>query len=125
MKVKIRWIADNQGLQETVIEAINVPAAQSQAKALYGNLPNYTCIGTNVISEPRPNKELPTQVSYVEPTQGVDTSGWELIDLAGWCGLMLAALLILIGLLTMPLGLILIGIGVLLIMGVNKVVSGG
>jgi hypothetical protein len=124
MKVKVRWIADGQGVQERVVEAINVRAAEEQMKSMYGSLPNYACIGLDVITEPRPNQELPTHTTYVEPSQSLDTSGWELVDFAGWVVIMAALVLILFGLFTMPAGIIFIVMAALMIRGAIKMVSG-
>ena len=114
MKVKVTWIADNQGRQERVIEAINVPAAESQAKVLYGSLPGYTCIGVNVINETRPNQELTTHVKYANNDSNVNISSWELRDFVGYVILCSATLSIFFGLLILPLGIIPIVLGIFL-----------
>lgn len=124
MKVKLTWMADNQGRRETIIDADNVPGAEAQAKALYGSLPGYVCIGVNIITEPLPNQELPTHVEYTNQPSSIDTSSWELQDFAAWVGLMFSGLLIIFGLATFPFGIILIVLAVLMIRTINKANSG-
>lgn len=124
MKVKLTWTAQNQGRRETIIDADNVPAAQEQLKALYGSIPNFVCLGVNIVTEPRPNQELPTHTEYVNEPSTVDISSWGIREFALYPVLCLSVILGIVGLITLPFGIILIAVAVLLWKGSEKIYTG-
>lgn len=124
MKIKLTWTAQNQGRRETIIDADNVPGAEAQLKSLYGDLPNYTCLGVNIITEPRPNQELPTHTEYVNQPSTVDISGWGVREFALYPVLCFSVILGIVGLITLPFGIILIAAAVLLWKGSAKTYMG-
>jgi hypothetical protein len=112
MKVKLTWTAQNQGRRETIIDADNVPGAEAQLKSLYGDLRDYTCLGVNVITEPRPNQELPTHTEYVNVTR--DDDGPWMSEPRTFLAYILMCVGIIIGFLGLfsgPIGIILITFG--------------
>jgi hypothetical protein len=120
MKIKLTWTAQNQGRRETIIDADNVPGAEEQLKALYGNIPNFVCLGVNIITEPRPNQELPTHTEYINEPPAVDTSSWGIREFALYPVLCFSIILGIVGLITLPFGIILIVAAVLLWKGSEK-----
>ena len=125
MKVKLTWTAQNQGRRETIIDADNVPGAEAQLKCLYGNLPNYTCLGVNVITEPRPNQELPTHTEYVNVASD-DDGPWmtEPRTFLAYILMCVGTLSTLLGLFLLPVGLIFMIPGALLLWAMYKWESG-
>jgi hypothetical protein len=126
MKVKLTWTAQNQGRRETVIDADNVPGAQAQLEALYGRMPDFVCLGVNVITEPRPNQELPTHTEYVNVVSDGDSGPWmseprSFLAYILMCAGMVSALF---GLFLLPTGLIFMIPGVLLVWAMYKWESG-
>lgn len=112
MKVKLTWTAQNQGRRETIIDADNVPGAEAQLKALYGSMPNFMCLGVNVITEPRPNQELPTHTEYVNIPSS--ESGFFLTEARSFLAYILMCVGILIGFFGLffgPIGIVLIAFG--------------
>jgi hypothetical protein len=124
MKVKLTWTAQNQGRRETVIDADNVPGAQAQLEALYGRMPNFVCLGVNVITEPRPNQELPTHTEYVNVAS--NDGGWMTEPRSFLAYILMCAGLLstLFGLFLLPAGLIFMIPGVLLVWAMYKWESG-
>lgn len=114
MKVRVTWIADNQGRRETVVDADNVPGAESQAKALYGSLPGYKSIGVNVVTKPNTNEQYVTPIENVNQSSSVDISSWGLREFALFPFLCFSAIIGIAGLFTFPFGILLIIGGVLL-----------
>ena len=125
MKIKLTWTAQNQGRRETIIDADNVPGAEAQLKSLYGNLPNYTCLGVNIITEPRPNQELPTHTQYVNQVSN-DGESWmtEPRTFLAYILMCVGIFSILFGLFLLPAGLIFMIPGVLLVWAMYKWESG-
>jgi hypothetical protein len=125
MKVKLTWTAQNQGRRETIIDADNVPGAETQLKSLYGDLRDYTCLGVNVITEPRPNQELPTHTEYVNVSRD-DDGPWMTEPRTFLAYILMCAgiLSTLFGLFLLPTGLIFMIPGVLLVWAMYKWESG-
>jgi hypothetical protein len=125
MKIKLTWTAQNQGRRETIIDADNVPGAEAQLKSLYGNLPNYTCLGVNIITEPRPNQELPTHTQYVNQVSNDDGS-WmtEPRTFLAYILMCVGIFSTLFGVFLLPAGLIFMIPGVLLVWAMYKWESG-
>ena len=125
MKIKLTWTAQNQGRRETIIDADNVPGAEAQLKSLYGNLPNYTCLGVNIITEPRPNQELPTHTQYVNQVSN-DGESWmtEPRTFLAYILMCVGIFSTLFGLFLLPAGLIFMIPGVLLVWAMYKWESG-
>jgi len=125
MKITLTWTAQNQGRRETIIDADNVPGAEAQLKSLYGNLPNYTCLGVNIITEPRPNQELPTHTQYVNQVSN-DGGSWmtEPRTFLAYILMCVGIFSTLFGLFLLPAGLIFMIPGVLLVWAMYKWESG-
>lgn len=115
MKVKVTWIADNQGRRETIVDADNVPGAESQAKALYGTLPGYKSIGVNVVTKPNTNEQYVNQSSSTDGfSSALSAPSWGLREFALFPFLGLSVIMGIVGLFTFPFGIVLIISGVLL-----------
>ncbi|MCP9883390.1 hypothetical protein KBY65_13080 [Cyanobium sp. Alchichica 3B3-8F6] len=125
MKVKLTWTAQNQGRRETVIDADNVPGAEAQLKALYESMPNFVCLGVNIITEPRPNQELPTHTEYVNVASD-DDGAWMTEPRSFLAYILICAGLLstLFGLFLLPAGLIFMIPGALLVWAMYKWESG-
>lgn len=118
-KFLVTWTANGQGGNKPVVFARDFGAARAQIESLYGGMPGFMIISNQEIFE---NEELPTSTTYSDAfsTDNVGPGISDAKDAASVFGLVLSALVILFGLITLPfgVGILFIIVGILMFKGV-------
>lgn len=112
MKYKVDWTTPTQGNRSTTVDALTLSTAQEQVESMYRNLKGFRVVCVSPVFEKNEYQESETySESYQSEEHSSSPDDFNLSTIVGTAGICMGAFIALVGLFTLPGGIIALVIG--------------
>jgi hypothetical protein len=112
MKYKVDWTSPTQGVRSTTVDALTLNTAREQVESMYRDLKGFKVVCISPVFEKKEYEEPETySTSSQSDNRSSDPDDFNLSTIVGTAGICIGAFIALIGLFSLPSGIIALVIG--------------